>query len=612
MKVSVLMPVYQTKPDYLRAAIESVLSQTFTDFEFLIIDDSPEDTECEKIIHEYADSRIHYLRNNENLGISRVRNLLLKMAKGEYLAIMDHDDISLPTRFQEQVEFLDSNPEYGVCGCQHGFVGRYDTYHRPVSNDEINYELQTSLRCPLHHPSVMIRSSVMKKNHIHYEERYTPCEDYALWLRLSKVTKLYNLPSVLFVYRDFDNTTHKDLAKIVSQTKKAHDEILGPVSLVEKNERAANRYLRIRNKSWNIAKRVASLCLPKEVYVKLRDVKNRCFSGSNPLDSVSLSQTGPTVSQNKFLVYRELPEYAYQLSITSTFKELPKLGIVIQGPLMREFDFTLETVKIYKQIFRDFKFNVQIILSTWEDEDPEILQQFEKLGVIVLRNKKPNSGCLNSNFQIVSSINGLRVAKQQNCVYAIKTRSDQRMYETGIYEFLENIIHTFPLSDSIKQKVKLNSRIIFCSFNSYKHRLYGPSDMFMFGNIDDLIEYWSLELNSYVPDTKLTHTEINKTQCLETHLCRSFLKKIGHHTNDTYEDSLYSYAQYFCFVDQDSLGLFWPKYSSKMKMRYERWCNHSLNEISFKDWFNLYMRKGYDKEWIEQSYSAHCLIDYQS
>ena len=49
-----------------------------------------------------------------------------------------------------------------------------------------------------------------------------------------------------------------------------------------------------------------------------------------------------------------------------------------------------------------------------------------------------------------------------------------------------------------------------------------------------------------------------------------------------------------------------------MKMRYERWCNHSLNEISFKDWFNLYMRKGYDKEWIEQSYSAHCLIDYQS
>ena len=91
--VSVLTPVYNTNPAHLRMMIESVLNQTFTDFEFLILNDSPENKEIEKIIKEYAksDNRIQYYKNDKNLGITPSRNKLLKMAHGEYLAIFDRN-----------------------------------------------------------------------------------------------------------------------------------------------------------------------------------------------------------------------------------------------------------------------------------------------------------------------------------------------------------------------------------------------------------------------------------------------------------------------------------------------------------------------------------------
>ena len=111
VKVSVLMPVYKTNEKFLREAIESILGQTFSDFEFLILDDCPED-DRESIVKSYDDKRIKYIKNEKNLGITPSRNKLIDMAEGEYLAVFDHDDISLPERFQKQVEFLDNHPEF--------------------------------------------------------------------------------------------------------------------------------------------------------------------------------------------------------------------------------------------------------------------------------------------------------------------------------------------------------------------------------------------------------------------------------------------------------------------------------------------------------------------
>jgi glycosyltransferase involved in cell wall biosynthesis len=105
-KISVLTPLYNTKPIQLRAMIESILGQTYEDFEFLILNDSPENTEIEKIVKSYNDSRIKFFVNEYNMGITKSRNKLINMATGEYLAVVDHDDISMPKRFELEAEFL--------------------------------------------------------------------------------------------------------------------------------------------------------------------------------------------------------------------------------------------------------------------------------------------------------------------------------------------------------------------------------------------------------------------------------------------------------------------------------------------------------------------------
>ena len=115
-KISVLTPMYNTRPDDLRAMIESILNQTYGDFEFLLLNDSPENHELEQIVKSFNDARIKYLVNEKNMGITKSRNKLIELARGEYLAVADHDDNSTPNRFELEVGFLDANPHIGAIG----------------------------------------------------------------------------------------------------------------------------------------------------------------------------------------------------------------------------------------------------------------------------------------------------------------------------------------------------------------------------------------------------------------------------------------------------------------------------------------------------------------
>ena len=112
--LSVLVPVYNSQ-NFLRDTINSILSQTFEDFELILLNDASTD-ESEKVIESFNDSRIKYYKNEHNLGISGTRNRLFELAKGEYWAIMDNDDISMPKRFEKQVAFLDKNPDVAIVG----------------------------------------------------------------------------------------------------------------------------------------------------------------------------------------------------------------------------------------------------------------------------------------------------------------------------------------------------------------------------------------------------------------------------------------------------------------------------------------------------------------
>ncbi len=216
-KVSVLMPVYKTDITYLRNAIESVLNQTYTDFEFLLLDDCPTDTR-ENIINSYKDKRIKYIKNEKNLGITPSRNKLIDMAKGEYLAIMDHDDISLPKRFEKQVQYLDAHPDIGVVGCKTKIIDIKQKYEYPSNDKEI--KLNFMYRCPIFHSSCMIRKNILTKNNIYYEEDFSPAEDYAIFCRLIPFTKFHNInEETLFIYRNHrTNTSHKQKRKMQNAT----------------------------------------------------------------------------------------------------------------------------------------------------------------------------------------------------------------------------------------------------------------------------------------------------------------------------------------------------------------------------------------------------------
>lgn len=214
-RVSVLTPIYNTKPEYLRECIESILNQTFTDFEFLILNDSPDNTEIEKIVLEYAkqDKRIKYSKNERNMGITPSRNKLLKMARGEYLAIFDHDDISVPTRLEQEVAFLDKNPNIGVVS---GWLQYFGEQNEIVKKLEYDADIKILLteNCYVAHTAAMIRKSVLTDNNIEYEEFYSPAEDYRLWAYLMDVTHFYNIQNVLVKYRISNTNT-----SVIQKTK---------------------------------------------------------------------------------------------------------------------------------------------------------------------------------------------------------------------------------------------------------------------------------------------------------------------------------------------------------------------------------------------------------
>ena len=198
MKVSVLTPIYKTDERFLREAIESVLNQTFADFELLLLDDCPED-DRESVVRSYGDRRIVYLKNERNLGISASRNRLIDLAKGEYLAVFDHDDICRPERLEKEVAYLDAHPECGVVSSWTRLTsnGSVNTY--PEDDHEIKLRMMDA--CALWHPASMIRKSVLDVRGIRYEADCSPVEDYMLWMRLIPHTRFHVLQEELIDYR---------------------------------------------------------------------------------------------------------------------------------------------------------------------------------------------------------------------------------------------------------------------------------------------------------------------------------------------------------------------------------------------------------------------------
>lgn len=199
-EVTVLMSVYNGEK-YLKKAIESILCQTFTDFEFLIVNDGSTDATSDVVL-SYADARIHLVTNETNIGLTRALNKGIELAQGKYIARQDADDVSLPTRLEKEVLFLDQYKEVYLVGSAFQVINKKGEVLTTVpvltENSEIQHALpQANQFC---HGTIMLRKSIATSVGL-YRPEFAAAQDYDLWLRISERSAVANISEPLYQWR---------------------------------------------------------------------------------------------------------------------------------------------------------------------------------------------------------------------------------------------------------------------------------------------------------------------------------------------------------------------------------------------------------------------------
>ncbi len=233
--VTVLMPIYNGEA-FVAEAVESILDQTFQDFEFLVIDDGSTDKSVE-IVERYDDPRIRLIRNEQHKELIRTLNRGLELAQGKYVARMDADDISLPDRLERQVGFLEANADVGACGTWVVLMGdrEGEIWRYPESSEGVLCRLL--FHASLAHPTVCMRREVFDQHALRFDEGYQHAEDYELWGRASEVISLANIGSVLLRHRIHAKSVTQKHSEVQEATvKRIHRERLGRLGLTPTEE----------------------------------------------------------------------------------------------------------------------------------------------------------------------------------------------------------------------------------------------------------------------------------------------------------------------------------------------------------------------------------------
>lgn len=216
--VTVFIPVFNAE-EFLSEALESILKQTYQNIEILLVDDGSTDRSID-IIHSFDDERIRLIQNGENRGIPYTRNVGLREAKGEYMIIMDADDIALPKRIERQVDYLEKHPDIDALGTYYFKFGGKIT-RKFGSSYQTPEEIRIMLLFfnPIANPSSAVRLNTLREHQLSYNPDYFVAQDYELWARLSKVGRLSILPEYLLKYRSgHENITKK--SKLNKQQKR--------------------------------------------------------------------------------------------------------------------------------------------------------------------------------------------------------------------------------------------------------------------------------------------------------------------------------------------------------------------------------------------------------
>lgn len=240
-EISVLLPVYNSEK-YVFEAVQSILQQSYSDFELIILNDGSQD-DSEKIIRSFTDQRIQYIRNEKNIGLIATLNNGLKIAKGAFIARMDADDIALPNRLEQQVHFLRNNPDVGMCGTHFIPFGKNNASAPvlPHLNDEVRMTL--IFRSAMAHPSVMMRKGLIDEFNLSYHVDYPAAEDYKLWTDFALHGKMVNLKEVLLKYRVHENQiTQTKVEQKETSLKKIHADFFNALGVSATDEEFGLHY----------------------------------------------------------------------------------------------------------------------------------------------------------------------------------------------------------------------------------------------------------------------------------------------------------------------------------------------------------------------------------
>ena len=313
--------------------------------------------------------------------------------------------------------------------------------------------------------------------------------------------------------------------------------------------------------------------------------------------------------KRNYLSHTVRPKYAddvYQISTNDDSEN--RFGIILQGPV-GDKKFLIETIKLYSKIFP----NCKVVLSTWENDDIKGVSDFNKNLHIIQSTLPSKSGTGNINLQLKSTSAAINFLKKSNIDYVIKSRTDCRIYKPNTLPYLLSLFKNFPKKENGK-----SSRIFATGIGTSKYKVYGLSDIFLFGRTNDLDLYFKYEeeekiLSNYgFNNKKIIKGTALINPCL---LCARYLRNLNIELEWSLEHWWMSLKDHFGIIDADSIDLFWLKHNWEFEKRLVR--NYSFKAsraVEFSDWLSLYSgnkmnweKTGYHEEFEERDGKIHHL-----
>lgn len=312
-----------------------------------------------------------------------------------------------------------------------------------------------------------------------------------------------------------------------------------------------------------------------------------------------------------YYTYHRRPKNFQDVHYANIFqeKDYSHIGVVIQGPVLDEDDFTLNTALLYKKLFK----NIKIVISTWNDTKIDIVKKFHSHGIEVLLLDKPKvTGSHNINFQIISTLEGIKYFEQKNVQFVCKTRSDQRVYAANSFQYLEKLLSLYPSNSKIAK-----GRVVEPALSVCKYRVWSMTDMFQFGYLEDLRRMWDVPLDARMQTAqeyvtkRYTIFDMVSDNIAEIYIHRYYAKSSGLDDDISYEKYYMAIKDLFIVIDKEILDLYWHKYEAveyglAANPLYQQ--NQLLSRINHIDWLSLY----YEKNKIEYNNFRDYLNKYEN